>query len=80
MGGNESALTGRGSIPFGYPPDGEDEYLTANSADFHAHLGFSLAGRFRRCGYKFGRWYDMIRMEKLISPHLPDQSPVRPPR
>ena len=44
----------------------EDEYLTTNSADFHAHLGFTEVGHFHQCGYKFGRWYDMIWMEKII--------------
>ncbi len=60
----------------GYPEE-EDEYLTRNSADFHAHMGFSLAGRFRKCGYKFGRWYDMIWMEKIIGTHMDGQKPVR---
>lgn len=49
----------------GYPEE-EDEYLTRNSAEFHAHLGFSVAGRFQNCGYKFGQWYHMIWMEKII--------------
>lgn len=49
-------------------PEAEDEYLTRNSAQFHEHLGFTLAGTFRRCGYKFGRWYDMVWMEKLLAP------------
>lgn len=52
-------------------PEAEDEYLTRNSAQFHEHLGFTLAGTFRRCGYKFGRWYDMVWMEKLLAPHRP---------
>ena len=52
----------------GYP-ETEDEYLTRNSAEFHAHLGFETVGRFRKCGYKFGRWYDMIWMEKMIGEH-----------
>lgn len=30
----------------------EDEYLTTNSADFHAHLGFTKVGHFHQCGYK----------------------------
>lgn len=60
-------------------PEEEDEYLTRNSADFHAHLGFTLAGTFKQCGYKFGRWYDMIWMEKCIGEHLPDQPPLRFP-
>ena len=54
----------------GYP-QAEDEYLTKNSAQFHEHLGFTLAGTFHNCGYKFGRWYDMIWMEKVIGEHRP---------
>ncbi len=46
--------------------DIEDEYLTNDSAHFHEHMGYKTAGRFTRCGYKFGRWYDMIWMEKFI--------------
>ncbi len=52
----------------GYP-ETEDEYLTANSAQFHEHLGFRTVGTFYKCGYKFGRWYHMIWMEKLIGKH-----------
>lgn len=52
----------------GYP-DKNDEYLTTNSADFHAHLGFKTVGRFYKCGRKFGRWYHMIWMEKIIGRH-----------
>ena len=59
-------------------PRQEDPYLNWNSADFHAHLGFSLAGTFRSCGYKFGRWYDMIWMEQLIGRHRQPQPPVQP--
>lgn len=47
-------------------PESEDEYLTNNSADFHAHMGFREVGRFRNCGKKFGRYYHMIWMEKLL--------------
>lgn len=50
--------------------DEEDEYLNKNSAQFHEHMGFTLAGRFVKCGHKFGRWYDMIWMEKLIGKHV----------
>ena len=60
----------------GYP-DVEDEYLTTNSADFHSHLGFTEVGRFHQCGYKFGRWYDMIWMEKVIGEHTDAAEPVR---
>ena len=47
----------------------EDEYLNANSAQFHEHMGFEKCGEFHKCGYKFGRWYDMIWMEKIIGRH-----------
>ncbi len=58
-------------------PAAEDEYLTRNSAEFHAHMGYRQVGLFARCGYKFGRWYDMIWMEKIIGEHRAEQPPVR---
>ena len=62
----------------GVPSGADDEYLTHNSADFHAHMGYRLVGRFERCGYKFGRWYDMVWMEKIIGEHVDDPAPVVP--
>ncbi len=47
----------------------EDEYLDKNSAQFHEHMGYSKVGEFHKCGYKFGRWYNMIWMEKIIGEH-----------
>ena len=61
----------------GYP-EKDDEYLTTNSADFHAHLGFKKVGEFYKCGYKFERWYNMIWMEKLIGEHKQKQSIITP--
>lgn len=58
-------------------PEQNDEYLTHNSEEFHAHLGFATVGTFRNCGRKFGRWYHMIWMEKLLAPHSADQPPVQ---
>lgn len=52
----------------GYPIE-EDEYLTKNSAEFHEHMGYKTVGEFHKCGYKYGRWYDMIWMEKFIGEH-----------
>jgi len=48
----------------------DDEYLNRNSMEFHSRMGYSLVGRFHKCAYKFGRWYDMIWMEKHIGEHL----------
>ena len=57
--------------------DQEDAHLTNGSRYFHEKLGYRLVGTFHRCGYKFGCWYDMIWMEKLIAPHKENQPPVR---
>lgn len=61
----------------GYP-EKDDEYLTTNSADFHAHLGFKKVAEFHQCGYKFNRWYNMIWMEKIIGEHSDNQEPIKP--
>ena len=59
-------------------PDPEDEYLTLDSPRFHARMGYVEAGHYHRCGHKFGRWYDMVWMEKIIGAHRTDQPPVTP--
>lgn len=50
-------------------PDVEDEYLTFGSVKFHEKMGYKLNGKFTKCGYKFGRWYNMVWMEKFIGDH-----------
>lgn len=48
-------------------PNGEaDEYLNNDSVLFHERLGYRIVGEFRRSGYKFNRWYNMVWMEKII--------------
>lgn len=54
----------------------EDETLTHASPRFHEAMGYRLCGTFRKCGYKFGKWYDMIWMEKMLGEHI---SPARYP-
>ena len=61
----------------GYP-GAEDEYLTKNSAQFHAHLGYQIIGEFHQCGYKFGQWYNMVWMEKIIAIHALNPAPFVP--
>ena len=58
-------------------PRGEDPYLTPASIRFHERLGYQLAGTFRQCAYKFGRWYDMVWMEKFIGDHPEEPGAVR---
>ena len=60
----------------GVPDGADDDYLTRNSIDFHAHMGYRMVGEFQRCGYKFGRWYNMAWMEKHIGDHPQHPEPV----
>ena len=48
----------------------EDEYLTHDSIRFHEWLGYKKVAHFHQCGRKFGRWYDVVWMEKIIGDHL----------
>ncbi len=50
-------------------PGPEDPYLTDASILFHQKMGFTEVGTFHNSGFKFGRWYDMIWMEKMIGEH-----------
>ena len=47
----------------------EDEYLTHDSVIFHEVMGYKNVGRCNKCGLKFGKWYDMLYMEKFIGQH-----------
>ncbi len=41
--------------------------IISDSYRFHLALGYKLIGEFESSGYKFGRWYDMIYMEKKLN-------------
>lgn len=58
------------------PAEENDPYLTWDSKHFHEHMGFRTVGHFRECANKFGRWYDMIWMEKVIGDHKSNPKPV----
>ena len=77
----ETALAAMGILNLnaciGYP-EAEDEHLTRNSVEFHAHLGYEWVGQFHNCGYKFGRWYHMVWMEKMLRGHPVQPDPVVP--
>ncbi len=56
----------------------EDAHLDNSSMAFHEHLGYTKVAHFTKCGYKFGTWYDMIWMEKMLGEHPGDPDPVIP--
>ena len=57
--------------------DVEDPYLSNDSVQFHEHLGYRIVGEFYQCGYKFGRWYHMVLMEKHIGEHREHPAAVK---
>ena len=44
-------------------------YPNQESELFHEKLGYKTVAHFHKCGYKMGKWYDMIWMEKFIGEH-----------
>lgn len=53
-------------------------YLPEGSEKFHLSMGYQRAAFFTKSGYKFGTWYDMIWMEKLLDIHPRNPHPVIP--
>lgn len=47
----------------------EDEYLKNDSIKFHEKMGYQMVGEFHKCAKKFGRWYNMVWMEKHLGKH-----------
>lgn len=67
----EPALAERGITNLyaciGVPVSGEsDRGIDRASERFHRRMGFETCGEFHKCGQKFGQYYSMIWMEKLI--------------
>lgn len=46
--------------------EGTNSHLTRQSPLFHERMGYTKVGHFHRCGNKFGEWFDMIWMEKIL--------------
>jgi len=45
----------------------DNSNLTNTSMYFHEKMGYKLVGTFHNCGFKFGQFYDMIWMEKMLN-------------
>ncbi len=56
----------------------EDAHLDNTSTAFHTRLGYTKVAHFTKCGYKFGAWYDMIWMEKMLGEHPDTPDPLIP--
>ncbi len=77
----EDALRGMGVLNINaciaVPRAADDPYLTVGSLAFHKRLGYQMAGIFHQSGYKFGRWYDVAWMEKMLGKHEEPPAAVR---
>ena len=58
--------------------EGEDSRLSPASIRFHEKMGYVQNAHFHKCGYKFGKWYDMVWMEKHLGPHPEPALPMIP--
>ena len=54
-----------------------DEYSDFKSMQFHEKMGYKLSGKLEYCGYKFGRWYTTMYMDKMIGEPLSKMSNIR---
>ena len=61
----------------GVPSCDDDPYVDRSSVNFHARMGYRAVGEFSLCASKFGRWYNMVWMEKQILPHLPEPERIK---
>lgn len=55
----------------------DDPHLTNGSVYFHEKLGYKKVAHFPKSGYKFGKWYDMIWMEKEIGEHIDNPPQIK---
>ncbi|MFC3904529.1 GNAT family N-acetyltransferase [Clostridium disporicum] len=53
-------------------------YPNEKSEEFHKKFGYKTIAHFTKCGYKFGKWHDMIWMEKFIGEHTDTPKSVVP--
>ena len=48
------------------------------SIAFHQSMGYKQAAHFNQCGYKLGRWWDVVWMEKMLGEHNEEPLPFIP--
>lgn len=53
-------------------------YPNPASIAFHERFGYKIAAHFSNSGYKLGKWYDIVWMEKHLDPHPVPPEPFIP--
>ena len=49
-----------------------EEIQIAVSIGLHRSLGFAAVGHFHEVGFKFGRWLDLLFMQRILDPAVAD--------
>ena len=58
-------------------PTTEEEKTVYKSVGFHERNGYKLSGKISCSGYKFGRWYDTVLMDKFIGHPEENMPPIK---
>ena len=53
-------------------------YPYPESIAFHERMGYTLTAHMHQCGYKLGRWHDIVWMEKMLGAHEVPPEPFIP--
>ena len=59
------------------PPMTEADKDVYRSVHFHESMGYKLSGRLTYSGYKFGRWFDTVFMDKILCEPYENMQPVK---
>ncbi len=66
------------SARIAYSHNENDTNLTRDSIDFHTRMGYEWAGECHHCGFKLGKWYSLVTMEKLLACTADPPAPFLP--
>ena len=56
----------------------DDAYVTDGSIRFHERMGYTKIGEYPLCGYKFGRWYSVAWLGKMLGERPEKPGPFIP--
>lgn len=59
-------------------PNREDNTYNYTSRHFHEKVGYQVTGCLKCSGYKFGRWYDTLLLEKLLNMPQEEMPKIQP--
>lgn len=58
-------------------PNTKQDCSVYNSQHFHEKMGYKLAGKIEKSGYKFNKWFDTLTMVKMLGEPVENMQPVK---